>query len=143
MLRLFIKTVDNVTFPVNVEKDSSVEKLKFDISKVIDVPEDRQRLIFRGRVLENHTILREAQIEDEQVIHLVVRPVIPVTRNDEGATGSNSSESSTPTPPSLEHVRQGLLSVRTILSSVQSEASVIPRVNPDIKVDFTSFAFDS
>ena len=37
------------------------------------MPRERQRLIYRGRVLQNHTTLEENALEDGHTIHLVER----------------------------------------------------------------------
>jgi hypothetical protein len=59
-------------FPVDVNPDWSVEKLKREGQKTHKVPPASQRLIFRGKMLADSSILRDSGIDSGGIIlHLV------------------------------------------------------------------------
>ena len=105
---LVIRTTSK-DYLVCINSLSSVRDLKSIVKNEAEIDEDRQRLIYRGRVLQDEAKLSDYCIEDRHVVHLVVRPVASP------ATPGTPVEP----PPSLEHLRQGLLSIRTILSSFE------------------------
>ena len=117
---LIIRTTTK-DYLVSVNSCSTVRDLKSIVKTSAEIDESRQRLIYRGRVLQDETQLGEYHIEDQHVVHLVVRP-----------EASPISPEAVPTPieppPSLEHLRQGLLSIRTILSSIDGRSNTATAV---------------
>lgn len=68
-------------FPVDANPDWSVETLKKEGEKIHRVPPSSQRLIFRGKMLADSCVLRDAGIDKGDIIlHLVsqILPTIPV-----------------------------------------------------------------
>jgi hypothetical protein len=135
-MKVLIKTIDNTTFPIEVSEVDTVASLKQQIEYHTVVPLDRQRLIYRGRVLEDEVALRTYSIEDDHVVHLVLRP-LKERVHENGYQASQTQPSGTapvnesrqieppappapPVPPSFEHIRQGFLTIRTVLSSIDT-----------------------
>jgi len=75
-----IKTTDGNITTLQVPSSASGMDLKVAISERLKVPPDRQRLIVRGRVLNDDDIVGQRITEDGQTVHLVQRPdVLPGT----------------------------------------------------------------
>lgn len=74
MITVLIKTIDNSSYNVNIQNSSTVSSLKTIIREQTSVQEDRQRLIYRGRVLLDSSIIQECHIENGHTIHMVARP---------------------------------------------------------------------
>ncbi|OQS04498.1 ubiquitin family protein [Thraustotheca clavata] len=72
---LNVKTLDHRVFRVNLLASSSVPQLKRKIEAETGVVCDRQRLIFRGKVLKNENDLAFYALEDGHTLHLVIRPL--------------------------------------------------------------------
>ena len=66
-----IKTLNSTTFPINIHKKSPISELKRAIYQKIRIHSNNQKLIFRGRVLENDKTISDYKIEEYDVIHLV------------------------------------------------------------------------
>ncbi|EQC36290.1 hypothetical protein SDRG_06395 [Saprolegnia diclina VS20] len=72
---LNVKTLDHRVYRVNLLASSSVPQLKRKIEDETGVVSDRQRLIFRGKVLKNERDLAFYALEDGHTLHLVIRPL--------------------------------------------------------------------
>ncbi|CAK56026.1 unnamed protein product (macronuclear) [Paramecium tetraurelia] len=66
-----IKTLDNHTLDVRIKQSSTVNDLKNLIEISSTIPSSRQRLLFKGRQLNNEDTLVSLNIEDQCVVHLV------------------------------------------------------------------------
>ena len=73
---LNVKTIDSNVYKLKglVIKDQSVESLQGLVKDATGIEEDRQRLIYRGRVLERSTSLSEYKLAHDTVLHLIARP---------------------------------------------------------------------
>jgi len=76
ILNIKIKTLDNSLHEFTVTKETSVDDLKNKIAAKINVPVNRQRIIFQGKMLKNHDNMATYKIEDGHVLHLVANPGI-------------------------------------------------------------------
>ncbi|RHY33403.1 hypothetical protein DYB32_001647 [Aphanomyces invadans] len=74
VIALNVKTVDQRQFQINLLASSSVPQLKTKIEHETGVVTDRQRLIFRGKVLKNENNLAHYALENGHTLHLVIRP---------------------------------------------------------------------
>ncbi|KAH9087525.1 hypothetical protein Ae201684P_000928 [Aphanomyces euteiches] len=104
LIELKVKTLDHRLFRVTVRASSSVPQLKRMIEAETGVITDRQRLIFRGKVLKNENNLAFYALENGHTLHLVIRPAdttpSPAPAPAPTAT-TNSSQESTTTPAPL------------------------------------------
>jgi hypothetical protein len=73
-LNIIVKTINNEAHNVVVQSDFSITTLKDMIREVTSVENDRQRLIYRGRVLADETFVRDYNIEDGHTVHMVAKP---------------------------------------------------------------------
>lgn len=164
-MRIVVKTVNNDLYNLAVEGSTTVFDLKERIREATSVEVNRQRLIYRGRVLLDESLVREYNIEDGHTVHMVARPVN--FQQLQESAGATSQSSSNPTPvivPSaggvpqtrviastgatlalgpaeesntMEHVRQNMLTIHTLLSTLASSdlarvtASPSPSYNAD------------
>ena len=87
---LTIKCVGAECCQLRVALDLSVRDLKQAVAAQMDVPVERQRLIYGGQVLKDDLPLRHYKLEDGVVVHLVARP--------EGATANAANDE----PPAAE-----------------------------------------
>lgn len=178
---IVVKTVNNVTYPLlRISSITSILALKSLVSSVTNIPEERQRLIYRGRVLEDERSIHDYQIMSGHTLHMVARPenfrelqnqafssttndinngsnnqprtsmqsfgtsqILPVSfqslssgsqriasfRNPTNNSGGNGNSNAIPAtqapsnPNSLEHIRQGMLTLNTILSTISPHSN--------------------
>jgi len=73
-------------------------KVKLSSSEYADIPAERQRLIYSGRVLKDHDTLASAKIKDGHTVHLVKGAASNARQNPAQAAGSSNSGSGTPVP---------------------------------------------
>lgn len=179
LLNITIKTINNETYTYDVAKTLSVLALKSLITTSTNIVEERQRLIYRGRVLVDENALQDYNIEAGQIVHMVAKPENfrelqqAAGVNSSPATPSAPSTTTRPTPPQesplfniagipqnplattpiqpnneeptenqeeqgLEYLRQGLLTVNTLLTTItpevtaSSSSSSSPIYNPQI-----------
>ena len=81
-------------FSVTLEMDATVAKLKQQGAKVHKVSADRQRLIFRGQMLQDEKTLEESGItEDNTIIHLFPKPRVVIKESNGNSTNQQDSTS--------------------------------------------------
>ena len=68
-----IKTLTGKTFRLDVDPDYSVYTLKSLIKDKEGIPIDRQRVIYAGRQLEDDRLVSDYGIQNESIIHLILR----------------------------------------------------------------------
>ncbi|CAO3651345.1 unnamed protein product [Mucor hiemalis] len=84
---LSVKLLEQQTKSVSLPHNSTVLELKQKIKVVFDIDGERQRLIFRGKVLrDDKKLLDYDNLDDGKVIHLVVRP----SNNDFSSRSNNN-----------------------------------------------------
>ncbi|XP_020248301.1 large proline-rich protein BAG6 isoform X1 [Asparagus officinalis] len=99
-----IKTLDSKIYTFRVGKDMPVPVLKEKLVDVTGIPVQRQRLIYRGKVLKDDHLLSEYHLEDGHTLHLVARqPVEGQASSGAGSEGAaqdnNQGSDSTPGAP--------------------------------------------
>ncbi len=173
-INVVIKTINNDVYNIPVTNSTPIHQLKDAIRESTTIEIDRQRLIYRGKVLTDESFVRDYNIEDGHTVHMVARPANyreiqqsvnsppqsrPVTEtppsrtaahnlfasmlsaasasrtNDEinDNSASNISQPSSTTPatanaataavpaePNLEYLRQGLLTMHTLFSTIDT-----------------------
>lgn len=71
-------------FQLSVNPTANVHSLKKEGAAVHKIPEDRQRLIFRGKMLADDTLLEDAGIvEDGAIVHLFPKPRVVIKDSNE------------------------------------------------------------
>jgi len=166
MIGVVVKTMNNGVYNFSVPFNMNVHELKSMVKESTSISEDRQRLIYRGRVLDDSNSLDDYKIEDGQTIHMVAKPadyeeLQSRIASQETSLGTNLSEESLemhsvrnslqsllalsslaggglpaqlatrrppvavhPEPGSMEMIRQGLLTMHTLLSTQEGGSSV-------------------
>lgn len=173
-LEVIIKTINNESYTISFPLSSSVLHLKNILMDRTSVEVDRQRLIYRGKVLSDPDTVRSYNIESGHTIHMVARPanfrelqrdsqptspgvtpavpstpaptitVVPITtptmqqrfetiplssiggpqirtirsNRAEIRTPAQATATTTPTEPNFEPLRQSLLTLRTVVSTI-------------------------
>ena len=74
-IELKIKLMEGADLMVNVKLSDSVHSLKEKIQAMSSIPIEQQRVIFRGRILENESTLEECNLEDQDTVFLVKQTV--------------------------------------------------------------------
>ena len=90
LITINIRSMDESSHSLTVPRCIPVEELRERVAAVSDVPPERQRLIFRGKVLRAEETLDTYKVEDGHALHLVARSVAAVARA--AARGSGSGE---------------------------------------------------
>eukprot|EP00873_Tetraselmis_striata_P036091 jgi/Tetstr1/456355/TSEL_043091.t2 len=73
-IEIKVKTLNQDVYELAVSPEMYVSALKIELEMRSGMPIDRQRLIYRGRVLGNESTLAATGIENGHSIHLVERP---------------------------------------------------------------------
>ena len=73
VMQLYVKTLSNVSFPLNMPLTATVRDMMIEITKSEGIRPDQMRLIFGGKQLEPAETLLHYNITDHSVVHLVLR----------------------------------------------------------------------
>ncbi|XP_032390750.1 large proline-rich protein BAG6 isoform X2 [Etheostoma spectabile] len=91
MIKITVKTLDSQSRSYKVRGELTVKQLKEQIASSVEIPVDKQRLIYQGRVLQDDSTLTEYNM-DGKVIHLVERAPPLASMPDGGAAGVSTGE---------------------------------------------------
>ncbi|GAA5796210.1 hypothetical protein HPULCUR_001580 [Helicostylum pulchrum] len=70
-INVHIKSSSDKKFVISIETDKTVFDLKNLIAEQTEVPAERQRLIYSGRVLKDNDTLNDCKIADGNTVHMV------------------------------------------------------------------------
>ncbi|XP_040909707.1 large proline-rich protein BAG6 isoform X2 [Toxotes jaculatrix] len=86
MIEVTVKTLDSQSRSYKVRGELTVKQFKEHIASSVEIPVDKQRLIYQGRVLQDDRSLTEYNV-DGKVIHLVERAPPQTTMSGSGGAG--------------------------------------------------------
>jgi len=133
---IIVKTLSNDVHHFKISTEITIAEFKELIAVATNVDVERQRLIYRGKVLLNENVIKEYNIESGHTVHMVAKPLnLPPSAtqaaseppqsdaayasNENLSSSAGSSENlATGNTNSLEHIRQGLLSIHTLISTM-------------------------
>lgn len=85
-IEIKILTMDEKFYFVFLKNEETIHDLKEKIEILTEVPKDKQRLIFKGKLLENEKKINDYQINNHDAIHLIAK----VNQSDNIANISNN-----------------------------------------------------
>eukprot|EP00210_Caulerpa_lentillifera_P002704 g2584.t1 len=129
-----LKYTDSTSFHFTFNfLQTTVAGLKRVLEEKTNIPQERQRLIYRGRVLENSSTLAENSLETGHTIHMVERsPEVaeppPETTGQQGGTRIhvNMGTGVNPDGQTLQRLVQGVLNAVGVRANVPNASSAPP-----------------
>lgn len=89
-ITITIKSSGDAKHEVSIAGDATVLQLKEKIAAVADVPADRQRLIYSGKVLKDGETISSYKVQSGHTIHLVKSAAKPSAPAASASTASNN-----------------------------------------------------
>lgn len=89
-LHLRVKSTEgkgNYTYEVKLAENATVAQVKAALEAQGSVPADKQRVIYRGRVLGDDKTLLECQVGDDHTLHMVEKVHVEARRTETGTEG--------------------------------------------------------
>lgn len=78
---LKIKTMDEKVFKFQIPVWNTINQLKLKMKDIIGLPVENQKLLYKGRLLDNNQTITQSEIEQGHTLLLVARVVIPPTED--------------------------------------------------------------
>ncbi|KAA6383490.1 MAG: putative Polyubiquitin [Streblomastix strix] len=75
--QIFVKIIDNKTFPLLVENTETIGNVKQQIQQKEGIPANKQRLIFAGELLDDEKTIQEYTIQESAILRLELRQQRP------------------------------------------------------------------
>jgi len=72
-MKLTVKIIQGVECCVDITEEETVEDLKTAVEKELQIPVANQRLILKGKTLQDSSIIKEISVKDGDKVHLSVR----------------------------------------------------------------------
>lgn len=88
-----LQTLDNI-YTISINKNLTIQDLKAKISENFNIAATRQKIIYQGKILKNTDKISACKIQDESVVHLLVKPA-DEQPNPQSQPRSHSTENTT------------------------------------------------
>lgn len=102
LITVNVRKLDRTEFSVEISPLANVLDLKCRIEQIHGESNQRQRLVYLGRELENDGVLQELNIQDNCVLHMVLRNIEPDAPNNVGGPGQFGVPVHGANPPDID-----------------------------------------
>jgi len=72
-MKLTVKILQGVECCVDITEEDTVEDLKTAVERELQIPVASQRLILKGKTLQDNSVIKEIKVKDGDKVHLSVR----------------------------------------------------------------------
>lgn len=98
-INITVKSSGDAKYEVTIDPTNTVLQLKEEIATKADIPADRQRLIYSGKVLKDSDSVDTYKVQTGHTIHLVksaAKPAAPAASTEAAATTTTPAQSGVP-----------------------------------------------
>mmetsp|Transcript_5599 Transcript_5599/g.8466 ORF Transcript_5599/g.8466 Transcript_5599/m.8466 type:complete len:89 (-) Transcript_5599:106-372(-) len=73
MYQVYVKTLTQECYLIDTDPTATIGSVKEQIQQMEGIPVDQQRLIFAGKVLQDHRTMAAYCIQTESCLHLILK----------------------------------------------------------------------
>jgi hypothetical protein len=96
-MQVRVKSLQGDEYLIQVQNEQTVHQLKASISeKANGLPIDRQKLVYKGRTMQDTSLISEYQLEEDCKVHLIIQKEREPSSTNQNASSSQEANTSNP-----------------------------------------------
>jgi ubiquitin C len=120
-MQIIVRQIQGQSFELNVSPLDTIGEIKTKIQRLHDFPVDKQRLISKGKQLEDNKTIGDYEITDGLIIYMIVRTML--TMHKEVPKLPQKIDGFYPVGTNLHHIKSGI-----VVTAVHGVGAGYPRV---------------